>query len=364
MKGRMWCLAVLGLLAGTSLMRADSVTAQLFLGDYSDSQVVRYDGNTPDTFINKFSAGGNVEGMGGYSVGTGLSKVNHLLVGLGSQIKDYIVTGPPTNGQSLYNHIPTSSGNLQITVANDGNSVYSAQFTNGITQYSIVPGPSYGTVLSHTFVMAGNAGSHANVWGVAVEKGTGNVIASANWSSASDSIHVGINKYSSSLAYIGSLVAYGDHGLTHGAGITYAPDGSFYVVNGGNAAPGPGPGTFVLHYAADGTFLNKLTDPLNAFKNAFQPAIGPDGNLYVSNQEGNCVVEFNITDPLHYGEESVFITAATADANGASAKTLYFTSNDIPQTVPEPATMIMALLGVAGGAGYGWRRKRKEEGTL
>jgi len=327
-------------------------TAQIFLGDFNGQQVVRWSGNTPDTFVSSFGVGTFVEGMGGYSVGSGVNKVNHVLVGAGANILDYIVNFP--TGQSLAHTIANAGFTLQMTVANDGNSFYAAQGGNGISQFSIVPG-NYGTRLNQTAVK-GPGGASADVWGVAVNPANGDVIASANWAGPGEGVHVGINEYDSSLHFIKFLVPYGDHGLTHGAGITFAPDGSFYVVQGGNAVP-LSPDAFVLHYAADGTYLDTLTAPAGFLNHAFQPAIGPDGNLYVSNQAGNCVVRFNTTTQTFM---DVFISASATAGNGEeSAKTIFFTTNTIAQTAPEPASIFMALSGSVLLGGWALRRRDK-----
>ena len=357
--GKMVRMLSLAMVVGVMAQARSQAQTQLFLGDYSGSQVVRFSGDTPDTDVpgGNFSLSGHDEGMGGYSTGSGTSKVNHLLVGVtgspNNSIQDWVVSFP--TGQTLVNSINLDGhGALQISVANDGKSIYAAEGSYGIVQYSIVGG-TYGNVLAHTYV-TGPGGADANVWGVAVNPITGQVIASANWSSAGDAVHVGINEYNANLTGQSSLVAYNDHGLAHGVGITYTPDGkSFYVVNGGNAAP-EAPDAFLLHYTSAGGYIATLTAPAGALDHPFQPAIGPDGNLYVSNQEGNCILRFDTSTDTF---KDVFVSAsASSSAGGDSAKTLFFTSNIIAQT-PEPSTLV-SLLSTSGlSLGYFFIRRGK-----
>lgn len=184
--GKMVRMLSLAMVVGVMAQARSQAQTQLFLGDYSGSQVVRFSGDTPDTDVpgGNFSLSGHDEGMGGYSTGSGTSKVNHLLVGVtgspNNSIQDWVVSFP--TGQTLVNSINLDGhGALQISVANDGKSIYAAEGSYGIVQYSIVGG-TYGNVLAHTYV-TGPGGADANVWGVAVNPITGQVIASANWSS-------------------------------------------------------------------------------------------------------------------------------------------------------------------------------------
>ena len=152
------------------------------------------------------------------------------------------------------------------------------------------------------------------------------------------------------------VAALGAHGATGLVGITFKKDGTFYVVNGGNGDPN---NDFVLHYNADGTFLNPvdLTGmPAGALFNAFDTEIGPDGGLYVTSQNGACVVEFDASTDTY---NRIFVPPHAGGLQ--QAKTLHFSTNNIVfnAEVPEPGALTLLLVGGATGSGLLLRRRKQ-----
>jgi len=118
---------------------------------------------------------------------------------------------------------------------------------------------------------------------VAVSPITGDVIASANWSNSGEAVQ-GLESTSTiPLSVISRrLVAYPStsgvqYGLYHGVGITFAPDGSFYVVNGGMRSLDRL--AVVRQPLLVGGYAPEHADGLQlVLQEPFMPAIGPDGN--------------------------------------------------------------------------------------
>ena len=270
-----------------------------------------------------------------------------LAVASGSQsIYEYDIATDP-NHPTLVGTIPTPGfAALRIAFSSDGSKLYAG----GIVGY-----PTPGAVNEYNFAtgqLLNSVATPNGSWGVAVDPLNGKVYWTTGWATGANGAVYSAN---ADLSNVQQVVAPGANGATGLVGITFAPDGSFYVVNGGNGGGGYYDG-FVLHYAADGTLIDRVSNvgmPAGALNNAFDTEIGPNGNLFVSSQNGACVVEFNTSNDTY---NSIFIAAGL---NGlATAKTIHFSVNNI-NTVPEPSTLVMAGIGTLGLLGYALRRGRR-----
>src|SRR5262249_21306992 len=146
-----------------------------------------------------------------------------------------------------------------------------------------------------------NSGVSNGSWGVAVNPFTGQIYYTTGWATATGAA---VYRANADLSGVAPLVPVGDHGITALVGITFKSDGTFYVVNSGNGDP---TNPFINHYAADGTFLDRVSMvgmPPGSLNNAFDTEIGPDHNLYVTSQNGACVVKFNATTDTF---DSIFV---------------------------------------------------------
>jgi hypothetical protein len=313
---------------GASAARAGQGYA--YVGDYAGSQVVRFDDTTgapisPTPYIPLSHA----EGVGGtntvLAVASGDGFINLYDISKGA--------APPPLIRTI--NTPGFSG-LRIAFSPDGSKLYAG----GTINY-----PAPGQIREYDFATGTELG-HINTpdgsWGVAVNQITGQVAYTTGWATGSGGAVYGAN---ADLSGAHVIVAPGDHGITGLVGITFTRDGqSFYVVNGGNGDP---LNSFVNHYRADGTFIDRVSEvgmPSGALNNAFDTEIGPNGNLFVTSQNGACVVEFNTKDDTY---NSIFIPPHAGGL--AQAKTLHFSVN----SVPEPSSL--ALLGLGGAALLGRR---------
>ena len=308
-------------------------TGYMYVGDYANNQVVRFDDTTgavvsPDPYIKINTA----EGVGGTST--------LLAVASPNQINVYNV-GDGSNVPPLVRSISTPSySGLRLAFSNDATNLYSGGIVSSggqLRDYDFATG-----TLLHSV-------NNANgIWGVAVNPITGKVYWTTGWNTGSGGAIFTAN---SDLSNVTQLVAPGDHGITGLVGITFKADGTFYVVNGGN---GDANNDFVNHYSATGVFLDRVSMvgmPSGALYNAFDTEIGPDGNLYVTSQNGACVVKFNTSNDTY---NSIFIAPHAGGLS--SAKTIHFSINNAV-SVPEPSSLLMG--GVAGVLGLVVARARR-----
>lgn len=92
------------------------------------------------------------------------------------------------------------------------------------------------------------------------------------------------------LAIVPGGVATGNNGLSTAQGLAVAPDNSYYVSSFDTAQ--------VLHYSANGTFLNVLGAGDGVQAPIFAPAslhFGPNGNLYLSDLGAQAIYQFDTT---------------------------------------------------------------------
>ena len=323
-------LAMLGL-SVLSLVTARPAQAQyMYVGDYNGNQVLRFDSTTgaPDAGNPFIKTLGNTESIRGYD--------GVLLVadaeGATNRVGKYNVnTGAALTGPGSSFFVNTAL--YDIAISPDATKAYIAEDAQ-IASYDLATGTLLAT---HTT---------PDSWGVAINPKTGEIFTGNGWQTGA----AGVYAYDANLGTQRTVVPAGDHGLKAVAGITFAKDGSFYVVNGGNFDANNG---FINHYKADGTFISTMTDTADpaAISRAFAAAIGPDGNLYVTSFTGACVLKFNTaTDTFN----SVFVPPH--GGNLVSAKTLDFSVNHI-NSVPEPGSV--ALLFASGIVGAGLFRKRR-----
>jgi DNA-binding beta-propeller fold protein YncE len=192
-----------------------------------------------------------------------------------------------------------------------------------------------------------------------------------------------VTKYSSSGAFLSTLVTAGSGGMSGpDVGITIGPDGKLYVpsfdsgaVLRYNASTGAFLDTFIpaggvgamsqprtilfrdnkvwvtsdngnkaLRYGLDGSFVDTFVTPgSGGLSGASGMAFGDDGLLYVSSWRNSRVIKYSLTDGSFVGN------AITTGLNGPTHLVI----------VPEPSTMISLGLGLAAIA----VKRRKRTGT-
>jgi hypothetical protein len=78
---------------------------------------------------------------------------------------------------------------------------------------------------------------------------------------------------------------------------------------------------------------------------------GPNGNLFVSSEGSNQVLEYNDTT-------GAFITAFVAAGSGGLSGPNFLTFTPSP-AVPEPASLHLAVMGVVGALSSAWHRRKR-----
>ena len=339
-------------LLALSATAAESAHAQdyLYVGDYSGNQVVRFNGDTgapvnPTPFISLTGA----EGVGGVDKVTlnGHYYANTLSVASGVHTINTYDISNPTVSPGLISSISTPGwSGLRIAFSNNGNTLYSGGYLGNNGAAGELRAYQFGTSTELNHIDNNNNG----IWGVAVNPQNGRVYWTTGWTGNSGG---GIYSANPDLTGVTQIAAPGAHGATGLVGITFKPDGTFYVVNGGNGDPN---NDFILHYKADGTFLDRVDMtgmPSNALYNAFDTEIGPDGGLYVTSQNGACAVEFNDSTDTY---DRIFVPPHAGGLQ--QAKTIHFSTNSVVSGVPEPGVIALLLAcGLTGGRLLLRRRK-------
>ncbi len=307
-----------------SITAATAVKAQyLYLGDYASNHVVRFDAYTgaavtPNPFI---STAGLAEGID--CKGSKLAVAN-----FGSGKINLYDKATGAFSSTLVSNVFAG----QISYNKSGSLIYAADTASGIRAFDSSTG--------------------AQVYSVSLA-GAHDVVVGADGSVYAANIGNTVFKYSANLSTMTTFIAAGDHGLQKAVGPTFANDGSFYITN---TTVHGGTSDFINHYDANGNFISKLTDA--SLSGAYGTAIGPDGNLYVANLSGACVVRFNSKSDTFIG---AFVLAHAGGIN--NPKYIHFDSQNI-QAVPEPGSIAMfAGLGIAG-AGCIMRRRAHKKTTF
>ena len=127
--------------------------------------------------------------------------------------------------------------------------------------------------------------------------------------------------------YLGAFTTGGS--LSAPDGLTFGPDGDLYVSNRGNNRVDRFNGT-------TGVFLSTFANVTNPHGLEF----GPDGNLYVI-----------------AGAEVVRLDGTTGALLGSFGDTLLSDPQNLA-FVPEPPTLVLAVLSLLGFLAWGWRRRR------
>lgn len=132
----------------------------------------------------------------------------------------------------------------------------------------------------------------------------------------------------------GAIFASGG-GLTDPLGLTFGPDGNLYVASFGTNQ--------VLKYdQTTGSFDGVFVQSGNGLSGAHDVAFGPDGQLYLSGFYSGNVLTYNGTTGAYDGTIASGLDGATH---------LLF----VPQSVPEPSSVVLVCFGIAGVLGFSRR---------
>jgi hypothetical protein len=304
--------------------------------------------------LHRFNTDGTPNPPGNFINGASVQQVEGI-EGLGSNL----VFAAVVNGQRGVHYFSKATGAYLSTpvlapgnpifdmkIAPDAQSVYLAQ-TGQIRQFNLTTGAFLTQINRPT-----------TSWGIAIHPITGEIYHTLGWDSNSHAAR-GVYRTQSNLTGLENILTIGMgnlNGLTAPAGLTFLPNGDLFVVNGGNGDPTNG---FVNRYTYDVntdsyTFFQTLDSPNPndpAFRNGFDIEVGPDGNIYATNEDGACVVKFDLANG------NAFSTFIPPNAGGLpAAKTIHFDVNSVAG-VPEPGSI--ALLGGLVTIGSLMLRRRK-----
>ncbi|AWV99231.1 3-coathanger stack domain-containing protein [Arcticibacterium luteifluviistationis] len=254
-------------------------------------------GNTSRTDVYQFTTGGGISncslpGVGG---GEGMA-IDH------SQNIAYIATCCAQGEVRIYDYntasflnpikLPAGEDILDVALSLDNAFLYVATYKY---LYKI-------STSSRTIVGSFAKGSLSNpdgnnFWGVAVHPTNGNIYVSTNWRANSGKSTIeAINPNMASK----TLIATAPTGFNY-RGVTFASDGSFWVVavNGSGSIKDK-----LFHYSSTGSLISSFEFPtpsVNAGNGAgkvdpYDIAFGPDGNLYITTFDGDCVTKFKTSN--------------------------------------------------------------------
>jgi streptogramin lyase len=155
--------------------------------------------------------------------------------------------------------------------------------TNSVLQYDSSTGAFLGTFAS------GGGLSHYS--GITLGP-DGNLYVSTSPSSLNAA--GGVLRFNGSTgAFLGTFVPAGGGGLTLGEGLTFGPDGNLYVASF-VTGDGTQPGAILRYNGQTGAFIGAFVAPgSGGLLTAQQCVFGPDGNLYVADNDRGQVLRYN-----------------------------------------------------------------------
>jgi hypothetical protein len=342
-----WLFSGLFVLVGTAPSTASA--GMVYVGDYSSNQIRRFDETGASIAPVPWASGLKTEGIACLMGAPG--PYDHLIFAADTAAGKILLLDENQSINPIVNanFITGLSGVANIALSNDGHVLYVTQEKAGtISEYNSLTGA---LIKSINF-----AGAHD----VLVGK-DGSVYATAYGSSSV--VSQGVWKYNADLTAGTQFIARNDNGLTRATGMAFDNAGNLWVANAGTINNGGGT-NFVAEYTSGGVFTQKImNDSSNHLLNVFGLTRAENGNLYAASFGSSVgsldglISEINVTT----GAVSTFIAPGTGP-NGAGQNPKYATSEADCVTyaaTPEPSSLALVFLGVAGMGVSTWVRRRR-----
>ncbi|HWY85556.1 MAG TPA: PEP-CTERM sorting domain-containing protein [Gemmataceae bacterium] len=240
----------------------------------------------------------------------------------------------PSNGHVLQTLTTGGVTVYHIALSPDGNTVYGGGSEGGSAGLAVVPTNPYANGTTKTVT-----GSNSIITGVAFDgQGNGFYTSSGVNGGGNFGTLTGLPNAPVTKALITNLTA------AHG--ITYDPFTGDFILVGGNQ---------IAQVDTSGKILS--TRLFSNFNSVFdQASVDGQGHLFVANNDGNVLF-------VDYSQSGL-----VGDLSDFTSKN--FLANFLDDTAPlaglgsqtpEPATVALLAIGIAGMAGYGWRGRKQQD---
>lgn len=241
--------------------------------------------------------------------------------------KGTFLTPIPVPGQDL----------LDVALSNDGQFLYVTSY-GGLTKISTITN----TVVDFFSSLDLN-NKIQGMWGVAVHPTTGKIFVGENWQigNGTSTIEFVDGSFSGSA----TLFATAPTGFNY-RGLNFNTDGTLWAVMA--SSDNNVPDRLVHYNGIDGSVIGSFNFPTpaasagvtNGDVEAFDLAFGPDGNLYITTYNGDCVTKFNTTTnnfstyvPYQPGEQGKSIAFVCGNVKCSSCNAPAVTINNISTTL-------------------------------